>query len=382
MDRGTPLLLIATLLLWQHHSHHSVVEGFPIITPTMNHEPQQYTDMPYTVTGVEDTATTSPPPVNCKCTPNQCHDETGTCFSASGFCFTSLHKDTNGEFVVLKQGCLNQNKIGLAYMKSTLCPNDPLFVGELCNVDYLDTTIFPPTSDHVSTTITPPAGEIGVDEEGVTDGVNPRREDRWKGGESRNNTPTYPLYIVGGIVFLVAMAMGTMLLARFCRSHTHNKNKPSPPPVISSFATQGWQPVPGQEMTSSCSSGSGNTRLTERTLIREITFVERIGKGSSADLVLTHSWEHLVENGNLGRYNDGNSTNYQHTNNHSISPYPGADQKDCVTSMEYYLVLSYHPQGSLFDFLQTNTVTQEVGNHGNHTPSGNHGNQYGVLPCS
>ena len=32
-------------------------------------------------------------------------------------------------------------------------------------------------------------------------------------------------------------------------------------------------------MTSSCSSGSGNTRLTERTLIREITFVERIGKG-------------------------------------------------------------------------------------------------------
>ena len=71
--------------------------------------------------------TTSPP----RCTPNQCHDETGTCFSASGFCFTSLHKDTNGEFVVLKQGCLNQNKIGLAYMKSTLCPNDPLFVVSL-----------------------------------------------------------------------------------------------------------------------------------------------------------------------------------------------------------------------------------------------------------
>eukprot|EP00116_Pleurobrachia_bachei_P006483 sb/3466745/ len=322
MDRGIPLLLL--LLLWQHNPHHSAVEGFPI-TPTNRHEAQQYSDMSYTVAGVEDTATTSPPPVNCKCTPNQCHDETGTCFSASGFCFTSLHKDTNGEFVVLKQGCLNQNKIGLAYMKSTLCPNDPLFVGELCNVDYLDSTIFPPTSDQVSTTITPPAGEIGVDEkDGVTEGVNPRREDRWKGGESRNNTPTYPLYIVGGIVFLVAMAMGTMLLTRFCRSHTHNKNKPSPPPVIPpSFATQGWQPVPGQEMTSSCSSGSGNTRLTERTLIREITFVERIGKGRYGAV-----WR--------GNWRAGGQVAVK---------------------------------GSLFDFLQTNTVTQEVGNHGNH---GNH----------
>ena len=40
----------------------------------------------------------------------------------------------------------------------------------------------------------------------------------------------------------------------------------------------------------------------------------------------------------------------------------GADQRDCVANMEYYLVLNYHPRGSLYDFLQDAQLTVQVGN--------------------
>ena len=38
----------------------------------------------------------------------------------------------------------------------------------------------------------------------------------------------------------------------------------------------------------------------------------------------------------------------------------GADQRDCVANMEYYLVLNFHPRGSLYDFLQDAQLTVQV----------------------
>lgn len=297
-------------------------------------------------------------PIECKCTAEYCTDDSGTCTAESGSCFylaeESRDPDRRGVYEVTARGCTHinesfffcaeqENNIGHQCCQFALCNDITWFTKEPTASES-----FPPTK---GPEMPPPRGPAFE--------PNPQ------------NSLTYPLYIVGIFVFIIAMTLGGMLVLRFCRVNREkvlvSNSLVTPltlPHYITPGSTQNWQSVPSQDFTTSCSSGSGNPRLIEKTLIREITFCERIGKGRYGEV-----WRGRWRAGGqvaVKVFSNREEASWWHEaemyqsywlRHENILSFIGADQRDCVANMEYYLVLNFHPRGSLYDFLQDAQLT-------------------------
>jgi len=292
-------------------------------------------------------------PIKCFCSNGYCEEEVDICISTSGKCFSKVVPAKKGGKEVLEviaKGCLGKDIEGdvicVTSSSSIRCCNE-----ELCNGEpHLVPTLTPSgTAETFTTSIRRDNGPRDP----------PRQVDNGGLIEGLSNNITYPLYIVGVFVFLVATVLAGLLFAKFCRKEDLKTLPDSLGPLHHDY-----ERAPIQDLTTSCSSGSGIPTMIQKTLIREITFLERIGKGRYGE-VWRGRWR-AGEEVAIKVFSNREEGSWWHEaemyqnywlRHENILSYIGADQKDCVAQMQYYLVLNFHARGSLYDFLQDAQLT-------------------------
>ncbi|OQV12677.1 TGF-beta receptor type-1 [Hypsibius exemplaris] len=112
----------------------------------------------------------------------------------------------------------------------------------------------------------------------------------------------------------------------------------------------------------SSGSGSGLPLLSQRTVARQITLTESIGKGRYGEVWLGHWYDDKVAVKIFDSRDDkswNRETEIYNTTmlrNENLLGFIAADNKDTGLLTQLWLITEYHEQGSLFDYLTRTTV--------------------------
>ncbi|XP_042898822.1 activin receptor type-1 [Parasteatoda tepidariorum] len=272
-------------------------------------------------------------------------EKVSTCDNAI-MCFSFSVGDING-YRGLQKGCLDSKDAMYFICKTTEFtsnkPNKAQYSGLCCQGDFCNNGSFP-----VLMPLMPSSSE-----------------------EESNPIVTILVSIVGGVIALCMVMWGIIIILRHCGKRrmislvNHND--------IESFyhddlrATAAGDNTLKEIFEHSVSSGSGSglPLLIQRTLARQITLAECIGKGRYGEVWrgIWHGESVAVkiffsrDEASWARETEIYSTMMLHHEN--ILEYMGSDVTSINSCTQLWLITHYHEFGSLYDYLNTRTLTPQ-----------------------
>lgn len=282
--------------------------------------------------------------IKCFCggnVPNHRCSETSTvCYQENGICYKTLQRTANGE-IHKKYGCYTENESKNFFN----CPfydsfDDPYLLMYCCNSSMCN------LSDDVP------------DE--LANLIN---------DENVSKIPTYLIVslFLAGFVALIAIISAAV----YCYKRTHlvalseGSSKQSTNECVNYTTEQDSIGDIDLEWSSS-GSGAGLPLLVQRTIARQITLQGVIGKGRfgevyhgkwNGDNVAVKKFTSRDEQSWIREAQIYQTVMLRHEN---VLGFIASDNKDCGAWTELWLISEYHENGSLFDYLDANTVSRQT----------------------
>ncbi|XP_033113855.1 activin receptor type-1-like isoform X2 [Anneissia japonica] len=264
----------------------------------------------------------------------------------TGKCFVSLQKNTNGE-IVERRGCLDGSSQTILVCKSGGHKEISVYCcqGNMCNANVSLTLASPSTP-------TPPPSNSG--------------------GNSTvagYNIPILATSILGPFAALMCLVL--ICLCLFRHKHKQHMQKLSMvDPELAHRHPHELRAVPAGDSTlkdlfdHSCTSGSGSGLpfLVQRTVARQITLVEQVGKGRYGEVwrgqwqgesVAVKIFSSRDEKSWIRETEIYNTVLLRHDN---ILGFIASDMTSRNSCTQLWLITHYHPLGSLYDFLNRNIL--------------------------
>jgi len=200
-----------------------------------------------------------------------------------------------------------------------------------------------------------------------------------KGETDHNQTLLLILAISVPTVVLLLVILIILLIYRQCspRSAYQMVGKPYPSTivvdlsssksVVSTYLADESQSTQKESLESTYSgSGAGNPMLVQRSIARQVSLKECVGKGRFGEVwrgqwrgedVAVKIFSSRDEKSWFRESEIYQTVMLRHEN---ILGFIAADNKDDITAIQLWLVTDYHEHGSLFDYLSTYTVSPGV----------------------
>ncbi|XP_071941771.1 activin receptor type-1-like isoform X2 [Antedon mediterranea] len=264
----------------------------------------------------------------------------------TGKCFVSISHDGNGQ-TSRRRGCLNYGQQGILICKSG--SNSKLSIqcceGDMCNVNISVSLSTSPTPKPASTD---PGGNMTM---------------------AKYNVPILVTSILGPFVALTFLILFCLCLFR--HKHKRQMQKLSMvDPELAHRHPHELRAVPAGDSTlkdmfdHSCTSGSGSGLpfLVQRTVARQITLVEQVGKGRYGEVwrgqwqgenVAVKIFSSRDEKSWIRETEIYNTVLLRHDN---ILGFIASDMTSRNSCTQLWLITHYHPLGSLYDFLNRNIL--------------------------
>lgn len=174
--------------------------------------------------------------------------------------------------------------------------------------------------------------------------------------------------LMGSLTVLFAISLLLVLVYKRCNYGTPHKDYSLTPHTDYPFngVTMGKGAFPSQpDLSSSFGSGSGynsERRMNQRTIARQITLIETIGKGRFGEV---HRGSFRGDNIAVKIFASHDEKSWSREmdiyrtalmRHENILGFIAADNKDRGNWTELWLITEYHELGSLYDFLSQNTL--------------------------
>ncbi|KAL5258003.1 hypothetical protein ACHWQZ_G012826 [Mnemiopsis leidyi] len=173
--------------------------------------------------------------------------------------------------------------------------------------------------------------------------------------------------LVGSVTVLFAISLLLVLVYKRCNYPQPHKDYTLTPHTDYPFTGVKGAPFPPQQpdLSSSFGSGSGynsERRMNQRTIARQITLIETIGKGRFGEV---HRGSFRGDNVAVKIFASHDEKSWSREmdiyrtalmRNENILGFIAADNKDRGNWTELWLITEYHELGSLYDFLSQNTL--------------------------
>nr|ALR88679.1 activin receptor type I-like mw [Saccoglossus kowalevskii] len=287
----------------------------------------------------------------CACAGTGCPHDNDTFCETSMKCYASIEKELEYDEVTKKKGCVDgkpKNKVITTKMTCDISHEGRAIVlcctGDFCN-------------EHLSPTLPPPPPEPEVD-----------------GPADYTYTYNVSSLLISIIVPIAAMIFCTIIaVIIFKKLHKQrmrelNARDPERHQINGLTAVAAQDDTLQEMLDHSCTSGSGSGLpfLVQRTVARQITLFDKVGKGRYGEV-----WRGLYHGENIAVkifstrdekswFRETQIYNTVLLRHDNILGFIASDMCSRHSCTQLWLIAHYHEHGSLYDYLNRNTIDVDV----------------------